>query len=84
MGRCERMNQKTISADKLPQITAAFWVMKVAATTLGETGGDWLSMTMKLGYLASTIIFFSLFLIALGSQLAAKKHHPFLYWSVIV
>src|SRR4051812_22020835 len=70
--------------NKLPQITAAFWVMKIAATTLGETGGDWLSMTMNVGYLASTLIFFALFVVSLGAQLASKKHHPFLYWTVIV
>ena len=64
---------------KLPAITAAFWVMKITATTLGETGGDWLSMTMKVGYLVSTILFFALFLAAVGSQLAAKAHYPFLY-----
>ena len=70
--------------DKLPQITVAFWLMKITATTLGETGGDWLSMTMNVGYLASTIIFFALFVIALVTQLMSKKHHPFLYWSVII
>ena len=69
---------------KLPQITAAFWIMKITATTLGETGGDWLSMTMGVGYLASTLIFFALFLVALTSQLVAKKHHPYLYWTVII
>ncbi|MBS1969796.1 MAG: hypothetical protein JSU04_05790 [Bdellovibrionales bacterium] len=58
--------------------------MKITATTLGETGGDWLSMTMNMGYLASTLIFFSIFLIALGLQLASKKHHPYLYWTVII
>ena len=47
--------------NKLPHITAAFWLMKITATTLGETGGDWLSMTMKFGYLISTLIFFGLF-----------------------
>ena len=70
--------------DKMPQITVAFWVMKIAATTLGETGGDWLSMTMNLGYLTSTLVFFTLFLIALGLQLAVKKHYPMLFWTVIV
>jgi uncharacterized membrane-anchored protein len=70
--------------NKLPLITAAFWVMKITATTLGETGGDWLSMTMNVGYLASTLTFFSLFIIALGLQLASKKHHPYLYWTVII
>ena len=70
--------------NKLPQITVAFWLMKISATTLGETGGDWLSMTMNLGYLASTLIFFGLFVVALGAQLSSKKHHPFLYWTVII
>ena len=76
-------NEPTL-INKLPQITAAFWIMKITATTLGETGGDWLSMTMKLGYLVSTLIFFGLFVVAVGSQLAAKHHHPYLYWTVIV
>ena len=70
--------------NKLPAITASFWIMKITATTLGETGGDWLSMTMNLGYLASTAIFFAIFLLALGTQLASHKHHPILYWTVII
>jgi uncharacterized membrane-anchored protein len=70
--------------NKLPQITAAFWIMKIAATTLGETGGDWLSMTMKVGYLASTLVFFGFFIVMLSAQLSSKKHHPYLYWMVIV
>src|SRR3954462_8129702 len=69
---------------KLPEITAAFWLMKITATTLGETGGDWLSMTMNVGYLASTLVFFGIFVVALGTQLASKKHHPFLFWTVII
>ncbi len=82
------MNQantgKSEFINKLPQITAAFWLMKISATTLGETGGDWLSMTMNFGYLASTWVFFGLFVVALGAQLASRKHHPFLYWTVII
>lgn len=70
--------------NKLPQITAAFWLMKITATTLGETGGDWLSMTMNVGYLTSTLIFFALFAAALAAQLASKKLHPYLYWTVII
>ena len=58
--------------------------MKITATTLGETGGDWLSMTMNVGYLTSTLIFFALFVVALGAQLVSKKHIPFLYWTVII
>ena len=69
---------------KLPKITAAFWVMKIAATTLGETAGDLLSMTMKLGYALSSIILVSAFLASLTTQLLARRHHPFLYWTVIL
>jgi uncharacterized membrane-anchored protein len=69
---------------KLPAITAAFWLMKITATTLGETGGDWLAQTMHVGYGASTLIFFGLFVVALGLQLVSKKHHAFLYWTVII
>ncbi len=58
--------------------------MKISATTLGETGGDWLSMTMNMGYLGSTFVFFGLFVVALAGQLATRKHHPYLYWTVII
>ena len=80
----QKSDHRTNFVNKLPQITAAFWMMKITATTLGETGGDWLSMTMNVGYLASTLIFFTLFVIALGFQLKSKKHHPYLYWTVII
>ncbi len=76
--------EQTDFINKLPLITAAFWIMKITATTLGETGGDWLSMTMNVGYLASTVIFFTLFVVALLLQLTVKKHHPYLYWTVII
>lgn len=69
---------------KVPQVAIAFWIIKIAATTLGETGGDALSMTMKLGYLLSTAIFMVFFIVALLFQLRAKKYHAFLYWTVIV
>lgn len=78
------MSKSSTVINKLPQITAAFWLMKITATTLGETGGDWLSMTMKVGYLASTIIFFAIFVAALTAQLLSKKHHPYLYWTVVI
>ncbi len=69
---------------KLPQITLAFWVMKICATTLGETAGDLLSMTLNVSYAISSLILFGLFAITLVSQLASKKYHPVLYWSVIL
>ena len=77
-------NSNSEFINKLPEITAAFWIMKITATTLGETGGDWLSMTMKVGYLVSTLVFFGLFVVALGAQLLSKKHHSYLYWTVII
>jgi len=70
--------------NKLPQITFAFWVMKICATTLGETAGDLLSMTLNVGYAVSSLILIGMFLITLVSQLATKKYHPLLYWMVIL
>jgi uncharacterized membrane-anchored protein len=72
------------TANKVPAITLAFWVVKICATTLGETGGDALSMTLGVGYLLSTAIFFALFLVTLGAQLATRRYHPLAYWAVIL
>jgi uncharacterized membrane-anchored protein len=69
---------------KLPRIAAAFWVMKIAATTLGETAGDLLSMTLGVGYAVSSIILVSLFLASLGLQLLSTRYLPPLYWTVIL
>ena len=73
-----------ITAGKVATVTLAFWIMKICATTLGETGGDMLSQTMNVGYAASSLILISLFLIALILQLRAKAYHPVLYWTVIL
>lgn len=70
--------------NKVPQVTVAFWIIKIAATTLGETGGDALSMTLNLGYALSTAIFFAIFIGAAATQIASSKLHRFLYWAVIV
>ncbi|MCY7346555.1 MAG: hypothetical protein LH614_10100 [Pyrinomonadaceae bacterium] len=70
--------------DKLPKITIFFWIMKICATTLGETAGDLMSMTMNIGYAVSTIILIGIFLATLTAQLLSKKYHPMLYWSVIL
>jgi uncharacterized membrane-anchored protein len=72
------------SFSKVPEVTLGFWIIKIAATTLGETGGDALSMSLKLGYAVSTGIFFALFAIAVVAQIRARRFHPFLYWAVIV
>ena len=69
---------------KVPEVTLAFWVIKIAATTLGETGGDALSMSMHLGYAISSIIFMGILVAAVTSQIAEKVFKPFLYWTVIV
>ena len=84
-----------MSADPLPatasdapnrvaQVTLAFWIMKICATTLGETAGDLLSMTLNIGYAVSTVILLGFFVVTLAAQLRAKTFHPFLYWSVIL
>jgi uncharacterized membrane-anchored protein len=70
--------------NKVPEVALGFWVIKIAATTLGETGGDALSMSLNLGYLVSTGIFFGLFLVLVAAQVKAKRFHPLLYWAVIV
>ena len=72
------------SLKKLPEITALFWIMKICATTLGETAGDLLSMTMKVGYAQSSIILFSIFIVTLLIQLFTKKYIPIIYWLVIL
>ncbi|CAI8963767.1 MULTISPECIES: COG4705 family protein [Pseudomonas] len=70
--------------NKLPQITLAFWVMKICATTLGETAGDLLSMTLNVGYALSSLILISVFVLTLITQLMARTYKPLLYWIVIL
>ena len=69
---------------KVPEVTLGFWVIKVIATTLGETGGDAVTLTLGLGYLAGTAIFATILIAAVAAQIAAKQFHPSLYWAVIV
>lgn len=69
---------------KVPEVTLAFWIIKIAATTLGETGGDAVSMSMNLGYLIGTVIFSAVFLAAVFAQIKAKTFQPFLYWTTII
>ncbi|MCY2928765.1 MAG: hypothetical protein NTV86_04585 [Planctomycetota bacterium] len=80
---------KNVDWNKLPLITLGFWILKIAATTLGETAGDLLSMTILkddsgANYQVSSVILLSAFLIILPFQVASRKYHPFLYWAVIV
>ncbi len=77
------MNSNSMMS-KVPAVTLGFWIIKIAATTLGETGGDTVTMTMNLGYLTGTAIFLSAFVVMAVLQIAAKKFHPYLYWGTIV
>jgi len=72
------------SLSKVPAVTLMFWIIKIAATTLGETGGDAVSMSMNLGYLVGTAIFAVVFLIAVFAQIKAKHFYPVLYWTTII
>ena len=69
---------------KVPEVTLTFWVIKIAATTLGETGGDAVSMTLNWGYALSSAMFIGIFVVAVAAQIAARSFHPFLYWAVII
>lgn len=77
--------EKTFNIDtKVPAVGIAFWIIKICATTLGETGGDALSMTLGLGYLASTLIFLVFFGATMALQVSARRYHPAAYWAVVV
>jgi uncharacterized membrane-anchored protein len=78
------MNETANTLSKVPEVTLVFWIIKIAATTLGETGGDSVTMTLNWGYLVGTAIFVSLLLVFVASQIMAKRFHPFLYWATIV
>jgi uncharacterized membrane-anchored protein len=69
---------------KVPAVTLGFWIIKIIATTLGETGGDSLSMSLNLGYALSSLIFIALFVVLVAAQISAKAFHALLYWAVIV
>jgi uncharacterized membrane-anchored protein len=73
-----------VHVSKVPEVTLIFWILKIAATTVGETGGDAVSMSMNLGYLVGTGIFAVIFIVAVISQVYAKRFHPLLYWTTIV
>ena len=73
-----------LRAAKVPQVTLIFWVIKICATTLGETAGDAVSMSMGLGYLLGTALFAALFAMAVAMQIAAQRFKPVLYWATII
>jgi uncharacterized membrane-anchored protein len=76
--------QKQSALSKVPEVTLGFWIIKIAATTLGETGGDSVTMTLDWGYLNGTAMFLGLLVVLVIAQIIAKKFHPFLYWATIV
>lgn len=78
------MSTAAPSLSKVPEATLVFWLIKIVATTLGETGGDVVSMSMNLGYLTGTIIFSVIFAIAVTAQISTKRFHPFVYWATII
>ena len=78
------MNRAGDVMSKVPAVTLGFWIIKILATTLGETAGDTVTMTMKLGYLIGTAIFATLLVVFVAFQISAKKFHPFVYWATIV
>ncbi len=73
-----------LQQSKIPEVTLGFWIIKIIATTLGETGGDAVSMTMNLGYAVGTLIFGGFFVVMVAAQVLARRFHPALYWAVIV
>jgi uncharacterized membrane-anchored protein len=74
----------TDSNSKVPEVTIVFWIIKIAATTLGETAGDTVTMTLDWGYLAGTALFLAALVLLVGLQIAAKRFHSFLYWATII
>ncbi|HTC21308.1 MAG TPA: hypothetical protein VK859_10695 [bacterium] len=79
-----KAHSRESDSSKVPELTLLFWVIKIAATTLGETGGDTVSMSMNLGYLVGTAIFSVVFLGAVAIQVKAKSFHPYIYWFTII
>lgn len=69
---------------KVPEVTLGFWTIKILATTLGETGGDAVSMSMNMGYIVATAIFAAIFAVAVAIQIVAKRFHPIVYWATII
>jgi uncharacterized membrane-anchored protein len=79
------MNRNSeLGLSKVPEVTVVFWIIKIAATTLGETGGDSVTMTLNWGYLTGTALFLGLLIVLVISQILAKEFHPVLYWATIV
>jgi uncharacterized membrane-anchored protein len=72
------------AVSKVPEITLGFWIIKIAGTTLGETGGDWLTMSINLGYLVGALILLVGFVVLVSAQIRARQFYPSLYWATVV
>src|SRR5437763_16415808 len=72
------------AVSKVPEVTLGFWIIKIAATTLGETGGDWVTMSLNLGYVVGCVIFAVIFVALVAAQVKADRFRPYLYWATIV
>ena len=80
----DQTKSNIISESKVPEVTLGFWIIKIAATTLGETGGDTVTMTLNWGYLAGTCLFLAAMIVLVAAQVRARKFNPALYWATIV
>jgi uncharacterized membrane-anchored protein len=80
----EVTDAKAVMSSKVARVTLAFWIIKILATTLGETGGDAMSMTLNWGYGLSSLIFLAFFCVTLFAQIKSKSYHPVWYWAVVV
>lgn len=74
----------SVTLSKVPEVTLIFWLIKIAATTFGETGGDTVTMTLNWGYFAGTALFLAVLVVLVVAQIVAKKFHPYLYWATII
>jgi uncharacterized membrane-anchored protein len=82
--RADHISALRQAVSKVPEITLGFWIIKIAATTLGETGGDWVTMSLNLGYVVGTLIFAVIFIGLVAAQVKAGRFNPYLYWATIV
>ncbi|HZZ87831.1 MAG TPA: hypothetical protein VFE13_05795, partial [Caulobacteraceae bacterium] len=81
--KTEPIGAAQVVLSKVPAVTLGFWIIKILATTLGETGGDSVTMTLNWGYLAGTALFVALLILLVALQIMAKRFHPYLYWATI-
>jgi uncharacterized membrane-anchored protein len=84
MSERHKISMVSEALSKAPQATLMFWLDKICATTVGETGGDAVSMTLNAGYLIATLIFLGFFIATVTAQVIARRYHPVIYWLVVV